>query len=248
MFVAPPEKEVEWTDAGPRGQLPLPRARVAARRSLVRRDSRRVSRPTLARRVAQRGRTRAAAQDARHDPPRHRRHRGAAAAEHRGVGADGAGQRALRLQRADVDRGAGAAAATTAVATAERVETLAVVREAIEALVLMLSPFAPHTAEELWELLGPRRRPDRGLVAVVRRRGGEGRRDRRAGAGERQAARAPHRRAGCRPRRSCARRRSPIRPCAARRGQDGEEGGRGAGQAREHRGGLMMTAARSCWQ
>ena len=26
--------------------------------------------------------------------------------------------------------------------------------EAIEALVLMLSPFAPHMAEELWELLG----------------------------------------------------------------------------------------------
>jgi leucyl-tRNA synthetase len=41
-----------------------------------------------------------------------------------------------------------------AVATSERVETLAVVREAIEALVLMLAPFAPHTAEELWERLG----------------------------------------------------------------------------------------------
>jgi len=32
--------------------------------------------------------------------------------------------------------------------------TLAVVQEAIEALVLMLSPFAPHMAEELWERLG----------------------------------------------------------------------------------------------
>jgi leucyl-tRNA synthetase len=32
--------------------------------------------------------------------------------------------------------------------------TRAVVTEAIEALVLMLSPFAPHMAEELWELLG----------------------------------------------------------------------------------------------
>jgi leucyl-tRNA synthetase len=29
-----------------------------------------------------------------------------------------------------------------------------VVREAIEALILMLSPFAPHTAEELWEQYG----------------------------------------------------------------------------------------------
>jgi len=30
----------------------------------------------------------------------------------------------------------------------------AVVREAIESLVLLLSPFAPHTAEELWEQFG----------------------------------------------------------------------------------------------
>jgi leucyl-tRNA synthetase len=36
----------------------------------------------------------------------------------------------------------------------ERKETICVVREAIEALVLMLAPFAPHTAEELWEMLG----------------------------------------------------------------------------------------------
>ena len=40
MFVAPPEKEVEWTDIGPRGQLPLPGARLAHRRSLER-DGRR---------------------------------------------------------------------------------------------------------------------------------------------------------------------------------------------------------------
>jgi len=36
----------------------------------------------------------------------------------------------------------------------ERVETVAVVREAVEALVLMLAPFAPHIAEEMWEMLG----------------------------------------------------------------------------------------------
>jgi leucyl-tRNA synthetase len=35
-------------------------------------------------------------------------------------------------------------------------ETPAVVREAVEALVRMLSPFAPHMAEELWEMLGHR--------------------------------------------------------------------------------------------
>ncbi len=36
----------------------------------------------------------------------------------------------------------------------ERQETICVVRESIEVLVKMLSPFAPHTAEELWEVLG----------------------------------------------------------------------------------------------
>jgi len=35
-----------------------------------------------------------------------------------------------------------------------RVEARAVLREAVEALVIMVSPFAPHTAEELWEMLG----------------------------------------------------------------------------------------------
>jgi leucyl-tRNA synthetase len=36
----------------------------------------------------------------------------------------------------------------------ERTQTIAVLREAIDALVVMLSPFAPHTAEELWQMLG----------------------------------------------------------------------------------------------
>jgi len=36
----------------------------------------------------------------------------------------------------------------------ERAQTIAVLREAIDALVAMLSPFAPHTAEELWHMLG----------------------------------------------------------------------------------------------
>jgi leucyl-tRNA synthetase len=41
-----------------------------------------------------------------------------------------------------------------ALSEAERVETIGVVKEALESLVLMLAPFAPHTAEELWERLG----------------------------------------------------------------------------------------------
>jgi leucyl-tRNA synthetase len=39
-------------------------------------------------------------------------------------------------------------------APAERPGTQAVLREAIEALLLMLSPFTPHLAEELWEHTG----------------------------------------------------------------------------------------------
>jgi leucyl-tRNA synthetase len=41
-----------------------------------------------------------------------------------------------------------------AIGVAERVETIAVVKEAVEALVLMLAPFAPHICEEMWEMLG----------------------------------------------------------------------------------------------
>jgi leucyl-tRNA synthetase len=40
------------------------------------------------------------------------------------------------------------------VARVERPQTIAALREAIDALVVMISPFAPHTAEELWQMLG----------------------------------------------------------------------------------------------
>jgi leucyl-tRNA synthetase len=36
----------------------------------------------------------------------------------------------------------------------DRPRTIAVLREALDGLVLMLSPFAPHSAEEMWRLLG----------------------------------------------------------------------------------------------
>jgi leucyl-tRNA synthetase len=39
-------------------------------------------------------------------------------------------------------------------AVVSRPETAAVLREAAEALVLLISPFTPHMAEELWEALG----------------------------------------------------------------------------------------------
>jgi leucyl-tRNA synthetase len=40
------------------------------------------------------------------------------------------------------------------VGTFERTSTIAVLKEAVEALVRMMSPFTPHMAEELWERLG----------------------------------------------------------------------------------------------
>jgi leucyl-tRNA synthetase len=49
-----------------------------------------------------------------------------------------------------------------AVAVLERAETVAVVKEAMEALTRLLAPFAPHMAEELWERLGH----DDGLAAA----------------------------------------------------------------------------------
>ena len=42
----------------------------------------------------------------------------------------------------------------SSVGTVERAATVAVLKEAVEALVRMISPFTPHMAEELWEMLG----------------------------------------------------------------------------------------------
>ncbi len=99
MFVAPPEKEVEWSDAGLEGSF----------RFLLR-----VWRLVdhWAETVAGEGipacgddcndaERAAAAQDARHHPPRHGRHRRAHEPEHRRLVDDGAGERALHLQRSD---------------------------------------------------------------------------------------------------------------------------------------------------
>jgi leucyl-tRNA synthetase len=43
---------------------------------------------------------------------------------------------------------------STQTSVLERPGTIVVVTEAVEALVRMISPFAPHTGEELWEMLG----------------------------------------------------------------------------------------------
>jgi leucyl-tRNA synthetase len=151
MFVAPPEKEIEWTDAGLEGSwrflarvwrladsladtiggagIPDPSTLDLneAERALRRKTHETIRRVTL---------------DL--DPRVHLNTAVSAMMElvnelyafctatRCGVGAEDAG----------------------AVGTIERPSTVAVLKEAIEALVRMLSPFAPHMAEELWQALG----------------------------------------------------------------------------------------------
>ena len=102
MFVAPPEKEVEWSDAGLEGSF---RFLLRVWR-LVDHWAETIGGEGIPAcgadcTDAERG---AAPQDARHDPPRHRRHRRADAPQHGRVVADGAGQRALRVQRGHAAR------------------------------------------------------------------------------------------------------------------------------------------------
>ena len=150
MFVAPPEKEVEWSDAGLEGSFRFLVRVWRIGRSLGRDDRRRRD-PGLRRRLHRR-RAGAAPEDARDDPARDGRHRGADAPQHGRVVADGAGQRAVCVQRGDRARWADAGSRRSG--GVERPQTIAVLREAVDALVVMISPFAPHTAEELWHMLG----------------------------------------------------------------------------------------------
>jgi len=162
MFVAPPEKEIEWTDAGLEGSYRF-LARVwrlvdllggvfatagvpvldgleldAAERALRRKTHETIRRVTL---------------DL--DP---RVHLNTAVSSQMEL----VNELYAFCNRAGLVRAARDSDDAQATGTAERVTlppglrpaTLAVLQEAIEALVLMLSPFAPHMAEELWEYLG----------------------------------------------------------------------------------------------
>ena len=216
MFVAPPENEIEWTDAGLEGSARfLGRVWRLADQWCDAFAGRAVPRPAGP--DAHRGRAAGPSRDARHRAPGDARPRPARAPEHGRVGADGDGERAVRLLARGTRRPArqGGVTAGEAATAEERPETLAVLKEALDALVLMLSPFAPHTAEELWEMLGHQGGLASGGVAGLRpgRRAVE--RDRRAGAGERQAAKPADGAARRHRGRACARSRWPTRPSAS---------------------------------
>jgi leucyl-tRNA synthetase len=137
MFVAPPEKEVEWSDEGLEGSFRW-----------------------LARVWRMADRWKAEALAAPRAPIRH--------------AALTAGERALRrkthdtIHRVLVDIDVRKQMNTAVSAMMELVNELyhftdkgersaqapVVAREAVESLIVMMSPFAPHTAEELWEAYG----------------------------------------------------------------------------------------------
>jgi leucyl-tRNA synthetase len=157
MFVAPPEKEIEWTDSGLEGSFRF-LARVwrlvdhwcetiagegiddpescaeslnAAERALRRKTHDTIRRVTIDIEQRQQLNTAVSAlMELVNDLY--------AFSEHTVTGPPG---------RARPDEDVAHAGET------ERTEAICVVREAVAALVRMLAPFAPHTAEELWERL-----------------------------------------------------------------------------------------------
>ena len=75
---------------------------------------------------------------------------------------------------------------STQTSVLERPGTIAVVTEAVDALVRMLAPFAPHTGEELWEKLGSHGRPVRLALAGIRCNSRAGGGNRRSGPDQRK--------------------------------------------------------------
>jgi leucyl-tRNA synthetase len=153
MFVAPPEKEVEWTDAGLEGSFRFlarvwrlvdhwsgavagggatnnPDELTAAERALRRKTHDTIRRVTVDIEERQQLNTAVSALMELVNELY-------AFSEQTEIGSPG--------------RRAGGATQTSVL---ERPGTIAVVTEAVDALVRMLAPFAPHTGEELWEMLG----------------------------------------------------------------------------------------------
>jgi leucyl-tRNA synthetase len=138
MFVAPPEKEVEWTDSGLEGSFRfLGRVWRLAEQWM----------PSI--RSAAAGPVDAATLNPAEKAVRRKTHDTI-----RRVTADIEQRQQLNTAVSAMMELVNELYAFAASAAPDRAETRLVMREAIEALVRMLSPFAPHTCEELWEQLG----------------------------------------------------------------------------------------------
>ena len=152
MFVAPPEKEIEWTDAGLEGSFRF-LARVWRLVDQLADTIGGEGIPTPAELpldAAERGLRRKTHETIRRvtndlDPR-----------VHLNTAVSGLMELVNELYAFCARPGCGLLGRETdddSVGTPVRSETIAVLKEAIEALVLMLSPFTPHMAEELWERL-----------------------------------------------------------------------------------------------
>jgi leucyl-tRNA synthetase len=143
MFVAPPEKEVEWTDSG----LAASYRFLARVWRLVDQWSAEVAGPDT--KIEEAGLTEAerAVRRKTHDTIR-RVTIDLDQRVHLNTAISALMELVNELYAFEAD--AQAATPTTGKAT----QAAAVFKEAIESLILMISPFAPHTAEELWERTG----------------------------------------------------------------------------------------------
>ncbi len=152
MFVAPPENEVEWTDAGLEGSFRfLARVwRLVDHWAGAVRGVRAAGTDSVQFSEAERALRRKT-----HDTV-HRVTVDVEERQHLNTAVSALMELVNELYAFSDQTSVGSPGARSerAVGTIERAETLSVVREAVDALVLMLSPFAPHMCEELWEHLG----------------------------------------------------------------------------------------------
>ena len=143
MFVAPPEKEVEWTDSGLKGSFTF-LARVWRLidpwTDSLSRDLGAIDQSSL--NDAQRALRRKTHETIKRITADLEQR------QHLNTAVSALMELVNELYAFDV------AAGQAAPDSRSKTQAMAVFKEAIEALILMLSPFAPHTAEELWERMG----------------------------------------------------------------------------------------------
>ena len=186
-FVAPPEKELEWSDAGLKGSSGF-LLRVLAHRGSLGGDHRRGRDAQVRRRCTPAERS---LRRKTHDTIR----RVTIDIEER-MHLNTAVSSLMELVNelyafSETTAHGGPTRGEPPTGVVERPQTLAVLREAIDALVAMLSPFAPHVAEEMWQMLGNVEGLTRGRVALVRRQRRQSRGSRRPRPDQRQGARPP---------------------------------------------------------